>query len=72
MAAAANCVELGQDRIGAQPVGGAEPGQVDRDRAPPSAGEQGQRVTPRVGAVGVAVEQQNRNAVALELEHAGL
>ncbi len=65
-------IELGQDRIAEQRIGGAESRQVDSDGAPALPGEQGERVTPRIGAVGIAVKHDHRRSVTLELEHARL
>ena len=66
-------VELGQDRD--QAAAGRpspKPGRSTATARRPSRGEQRQRVAPRVGAVGVAVEHDDRRPVAFEFEHPGL
>ena len=61
-------VVLGQELARLQVRGRAEARQVDRHRAAVVAAELGERVAPGVGAVGEAVEQQERRALALELQ----
>ena len=53
-------------------VGGAEAGQIDRHRTASLSRQPVQRLAPGVGAVGVAVEHQERDSVPLELEYPSL
>ena len=53
-------VELGQDGAVAQPVGRPEPGEIQRQRGPAAAGHAVERAPPGVGAVHVAVQEQER------------
>ena len=61
-------VELGQHRARRQRRARAEAGQVDREGAAARAGQAVEHRPPRVGRVGVPVQQQQRRAVALELQ----
>ena len=64
--------ELVEDRLaGVQRVGRTEAGHVHRQRPPPGAAQAVQQQAPGVRAVGVAVQQQQRRAVALQLQRPG-
>jgi hypothetical protein len=65
-------VELLEDRPVAQRRRGAEARQVEGQRPPVLAREAVEDEPPGVGRVGVAVQQDDRRAAALELEDAGL
>ncbi len=63
-------VELLEDGPVAERVGGAEAGHVERQGGPTLAAEPVEQQPPGVGAVGPAVEQQQRRPLALELQRA--
>ena len=69
-AAAANASSCGEHRPVGQRVGGAEAREVDGERPAAAAGELVEHEPPGVGRVRPAVEEDDRRAVALELERA--
>jgi hypothetical protein len=56
--------------LGPQRVGGAVAREVDGQRPASAPAEQVERAPPGVGGVGEAVQEQQRRAVALELQRA--
>ena len=66
-------VPLRQQRLAeVERRGRPEAGQIDRRRGPALLGESLEQGPPGVGAVGVAVEEEKRRSVPLEIERSGL